>query len=110
MASPHKNTLRRLRSDGIVAETVEYQGYGQRTHDLLGFIDIVALCPTRGIIGIQATSRDHISHRREKIKGPCAKKAAAWLTAGGSIEIRGWSTRGPRQLELKIEAITLKDL
>lgn len=93
--SPTQRTLALLRSQGwrhvqVVEKFNRFAGVRQ---DLFGIIDILAIAPGH-ILGVQATSRDHVSHRLEKIlESPAAPD---WLDAGGMLVIHGWSKKGPR--------------
>lgn len=67
--TPTQRTLRHLRHEGLEAAIVEkfnpYAGkFGQR-QDMFGFIDIVALCPKRGILGVQSCGQSFKEHYRK---------------------------------------------
>ena len=57
--------------------------------DLLGFIDVLCLCPPY-MIGIQATTGGNVSARVKKICNDRAKHAWYWLNCGNAIEVWGW--------------------
>ena len=87
-----------LRDEGITYEIVEHRHHiTRRKRDLFGFIDILALPPVGGILGIQCGIGDRQVHLR-KIAGPKRDVAEAWLYAGGRIEVWTWSRvrRAPR--------------
>ncbi len=87
-----------LRDEGITHTIVEHRHHiTRRKRDLFGFIDIVALLPVVGILGIQCGIGDRQLHLR-KISGPKRDVAEAWLYAGGRIEVWTWSRvrRTPR--------------
>jgi len=97
---PTQRTMRALRERGTICEVVErfnpYAGkYGQR-HDLFNIIDIIALDPERGVVGIQACSQSSASHLR-KLKEERAQESMDWLsTPGTKLELWCW-----RKLKLK---------
>lgn len=97
--TPTTRTLKELRSHGFIVAKAEYwqaakfrPGGGVRI-DLFGFIDLVALCGSHGIVGIQATSGSNITSRIRKILTECREPAMAWLEAGGKIEVWGWKKK-----------------
>ena len=104
--SPTERTLQEWRSRGAIADVVERWisapdgagGFRTRGHkkDLFGFIDIVVVHENR-IIGVQATSGDHVAHRLTKIKEECAAKAIRWLEAGGLLQVIGWKKYAKRE-------------
>lgn len=72
--------------------------------DLFGFIDVIALKPGQ-ILAIQATSSGNSSARLAKISSECSQQAAAWLRAGGAIEVWGWHKyASSREVEMFDEA------
>jgi len=98
--SPTQRTLRALREHGLVAGIVErwnpYAGKCGLRQDLFGVIDIIALDPARGVIGIQSTGQDFAGHV-QKITGEKAQETAEWLSTPGTVlELWGW-----RKIKLK---------
>ena len=69
-----------------VAKT-EYTTRG-KSHDLLGFIDGIAMGPG-DLIALQACGKDWQPHVR-KILGPCREDAISWLLTGNRIILIGW--------------------
>lgn len=123
--SPTQRTLAALRHEGRTAAITEkwnpFAGprrpdgtaIGQR-NDLFGFIDVLALCPERGIVGVQCCARSgHAEHRR-KIIEQCTEHAMEWLRCGGKIELWSWAKQKVQRggkLERwmpKVEIITLE--
>ena len=94
--SPVQRTLRELRKQGLVADIVERRlpagpgmPYG-KTLDFLHIIDLMALDPNRGVVGIQVCGSDVPSHMK-KIKEQHVNNTIAWLeTPGTSLEVWGW--------------------
>lgn len=92
--SPTQRTLKELRDQGRTYGRVERfvqrpgKPHGIRI-DLFGFIDIIALDPERGIVGIQSCGQDFAAHYR-KITEECAELAIEWLNCRGKIELWGW--------------------
>ena len=94
--SPTQRTLRELRQLGRVCGIVErfnaHAGpFGVR-QDLFGFIDIIALDPERGIVGVQSCGQSHAAHKR-KILEERNQEALEWLKCGGTIELWSWTKR-----------------
>lgn len=105
-------TYKKLTEMGLRHATVETwnafarNGQGCR-QDLFGFIDILALDPERGFIGIQVCGTD-VSGHVSKIKHQRWKNCLAWLNAGGTVEIWSWVKKSNRY-QLKIRPITKAD-
>ena len=106
--SPAQRTLKELRKLGCIYQVVErWNSFAHIRQDLFGFIDIVALRPEVGIIGIQCTSRANHNARKEKIlASPLAKE---WLLCGGKIEVWSWGKLKKTGWTLKTEEITIQD-
>jgi len=108
MDSPTKRSLKYLREQGYIAQVVErFNPYAKVRVDLFGFIDIVAVQhdPNK-IVGVQTTTKGHMSDRIKKILG--ISEAKDWLNAGGQIHIHGWVKRG-RSWEVDVVTVTLVD-
>ena len=113
--SPTQRTLKRIRDAGATAAVAEYwlrvpnhPGGGVR-RDLFGFIDVVALWPGEGTIGIQATSGSNGRARVRKIATECRDNALAWLAQGNRIQVWDWrKLKGkwePRIVEVTVDLI-----
>lgn len=117
--SPTQRTLRYLRQQGRICGIVEkfnpHVGPHGIRQDLFGFIDIIALDPERGIIGIQSCGQDFAQHRR-KITEERTDIVAEWLKSGGKVELWGWRKlklkRGGKAMrwQPRIEEIVLEDV
>ena len=104
--SPTQLTLRELRGLGWQHQVVEYwHAHASKRVDLFGVIDILA-CSPDGILGIQATTRDNMWNRRNKMLTKKASQVSGWITAGGLLEIWGWDKKDGAW-RLKKETITL---
>ena len=92
--SPTQRSLALMLAHGHTCQVVErWNPFARVRQDLFGFVDIVAVGPLIGIVGVQATSSP-VAARLEKIYAePRARK---WLAAGGRIEIHGWTLKGAR--------------
>jgi len=95
-----QRTLRELRNQGRICDIVERwvkfsEGGGCRK-DLFGIIDILALDPARGIVGIQSTSGNCTSQHKKKLFEEKSNELAEWLKAGGKFELWSW-----RKVKLK---------
>jgi len=91
--SPTQRTLREMRKMGRICGIVErFNGYagphGVR-QDLFGFIDIIALDPQDGIVGVQSTGTDYSGHLK-KITQERAEEVREWLSCGGVVELWAW--------------------
>jgi hypothetical protein len=95
-----QRTIRELRNQGrtcaIVEKWNQHVGpYGVR-QDLFGIIDILALDPERGVVGIQSCGSDFAAHERTILEDR-AQESIEWLkTPGTSLELWGW-----RKVKLK---------
>ncbi len=116
--SPVERTLAEFRKRGIQSGIVERFIRGGRIafrKDLFGFIDIIALEPGRGIVGVQVTGDDFAAHRK-KIVQEKAQEACNWLAAGGKIDLWAWrkvrkpGTKKQMIWQPRIEEITDFDL
>ena len=95
--SPTQRTLQRIRKEGwpLVAVVERWNPHAMIRQDLYGFIDILAVCPRRGILAVQATSGSNVVSRVDKIASH--ENARPWLeTPGCRIEVWGW-----RKLKVK---------
>ena len=71
-----------------IANAWHAKGRGVRK-DLFGFIDLIAMRPGEGIIGVQSTGPDYSGHNK-KIVTECREKAIKWLKSGGRLELWAW--------------------
>ena len=90
--SPTQRTLRQLRQEGRICGIVErFNRFGGEfgiRQDLFNFIDLIALDPKEGIIGVQCCGRSgHAEHRKKILENEIVPE---WLKSGGSIEIWSW--------------------
>lgn len=69
MATHTNRALDILTQCGWLAGIVERKVSRIVTHDLFGFIDVIAVKPSDdcGILGLQVTDRTHVSHRVKKL-------------------------------------------
>ena len=87
--SPTQRSLKLLRSEGYTAEVVEkFIPKICIRRDLYGFIDILAMQPGKGFLGVQACHISDVSKRRAKIRAE--EKSVIFLLSGAKIEIHGW--------------------
>jgi hypothetical protein len=122
--TPTQRTLAALHRKGLKCGIVEKWnpfvrrkdgGRGIRM-DLFGFIDIIALDPNRGVIGVQSTGNDFAGHDR-KIRIERRAECTCWLlTPGAHFELWAWRKvkvkRGMKKTiyEPRIKIYTLDDL
>lgn len=107
--TPTQRTLKRARELGFEAQVVEkWVPQARRRVDLFGCIDVIAVQPGVGIIGIQTTSGTNHSARMAKARAE--PRLQTWLGAGGRFECWSWAKRGARgkrkTWELRREALT----
>ena len=94
--TPTQRTLKALRARGLTCAIVErWNPHVRIRQDLYGWIDILAIGPEAGIIGVQSTGQDFAGHLR-KLRGERVEKVREWLAAGGKAELWGW-----RKLKVK---------
>lgn len=95
--SPTQRTLRALREQGRVCEVVEkfnaFAGpHGQR-RDLFNIIDVIALDPVRGVVGVQSCGQSFSAHEH-KLLEERAQECIDWLSTPGTVlELWSWSKR-----------------
>ena len=97
---PTQRTIRELKNNGRVCAIVEKWNPHVGSHgirqDLFGIIDVLALDPERGVIGVQCCGGGLASHRRKMIEER-AQETYDWLsTPGTKLEIWAW-----RKVKLK---------
>lgn len=94
--SPTARSLALLRHEGWQVAVVERWIPGANVRaDLWHFADVLACHPReRRFLLVQATTVAHIGQRLAKVRA--RPEAAAWLEAGGSIEVHGWCLRNGR--------------
>ena len=92
--TPTQRTLRALRELGRVCAIVErwnqYAGPHGVRQDLFGILDVLALDPERGVVGIQSCGEAFAAHMR-KLTIERAQETTDWLrTPGTTLELWGW--------------------
>ncbi len=92
--SPTQRTIRELRNRGQVCAIVEKFNAHAEPHgvrqDLFGIIDVIALDPQRGVVGVQSCGSDFAAHMR-KMTQDKAQECIDWLsTPGTALELWGW--------------------
>ena len=118
--SPTQRTLRELRNQGRICAIVEkwnaYAGPHGIRQDLFGIIDVLALDPERGVVGVQSCGNSFAEHWR-KLTVEMAQNTIDWLaTPGTSLELWAWRKvkvkRGGKAMvwRPRIKAITIQDL
>jgi hypothetical protein len=110
--SPTQRTLKLLRDDGWLCYIVEkWNMHAKIRQDAYGFGDILAMCPGKGIMLVQACAGASHAARRQKILDE--PRARMWLQSGGGIHIVSWSKKGAagkRKLwEPRLEEVKLVD-
>jgi hypothetical protein len=120
--SATQRTIRALKNEGmkcgIVERYIAQAGPEGKRYDLFGIIDIIALDPTRGVIGIQSCT-DTLGAHLKKFQEERAEDCVDWLSTPGTyLEIWSWGKR-KRKLDKgyskalywmpKVRVITLDD-
>ena len=95
-----------LEADGWTVATVEQTiPHTFIKRDFLGFADLIACSPTRGIMAVQATGGGNLSARA--IKTRLEPRSAIWMASGGRVQIHDWVKRkGKQQRECRILELT----
>lgn len=121
--SPTQRTLRELRNQGRVCAITEkwvsipnHPGGGVR-RDLFGVIDVLALDPVRGFVGVQCCAGSGFNAHWIKMTQERAQESLDWLkTPGGVLELWGWRRlkvkRGGKAMvwRPRIREITIEDI
>jgi len=98
--SPTSRALADLREMGFTAQVVErWNPHARIRQDLFGCIDIVAIHPELGTLGVQACAGG--SHATRRVKCCGESKLRTWLTAGNAFEIWSYAKQGPRGQKVK---------
>jgi len=118
--TPTQRTIKAMKNDGRLCGIVErfnvFVGPHGIRQDLFGFVDIIALDPSQGIVGVQCCAGGGVAAHRRKIVEECHEAARQWLRCRGLIEIWGWRKvklrRGSAAVRWspRIIKITLDDL
>jgi len=118
--TPTQRTIRELKNQGRKCGIVErfnaHVGPHGIRQDLFGIIDIIALDPERGVVGIQTTGNDFAGHWR-KLTVERYQETRDWLeTPGAHLELWAWRKiklkRGGKAMRWapRVREITLEDL
>jgi hypothetical protein len=87
-----RHSVKQLEAEGWTVGVVEQRiPHCFITRDYLGFADIIACSPTRGIMAVQVTGGGHGPSRVEKIRSE--PRSAIWLASGGRIQVHDWRKR-----------------
>ena len=90
--SANNASKKRLEAEGWTVDVVEQRiPHCFITRDFLGFADLIAVSPTRGIMAVQVTGGGNGPSRLEKTRNE--PRHAIWLAAGGRIQIHDWRKR-----------------
>lgn len=120
VVTPTQRTIRELKNLGRRCAVVEkwnaYAGPRGIRQDLFGIIDVLALDPARGFVGVQCCGSDFAAHWR-KMTEEHAQECLDWLsTPGGCLELWAWrkvkAKRGGLQMvwRPRVREITIEDL
>ena len=118
--SPTQRTMRELKNLGRRCAIVEKWNanvgpFGIR-QDMFGIIDIIALDPERGVVGVQSCGQSYAAHMRT-LTIERYQESYDWLSTPGTVlELWGWRKvkvkRGGKAMvwRPRIKIITLEDL
>lgn len=118
--SPTQRTIRALKDQGRTCAIVEkfnsFVGPHGIRQDMFGIIDIIALDPERGVIGVQACGQAFSEHFK-KLTIEKAQESTEWLeTPGTVLELWGWrkikKVKGGKAMiwQPRIHVFTLEDI
>lgn len=100
----------------MAAIVERWNGYAAVRQDLFGILDVIALDPQRGVVGIQSCGQDFAAHWR-KLTDERAQESCDWLTTPGtSLELWAWRKvkvrRGGKaeRWAARVALVTLADL
>jgi len=92
--SATQRTLKALRQMGRRCDIVErfnpYVGQHGIRQDLFNIIDLIALDPERGIVGVQCTTGNCYSDHWKKLTVDHAQESYDWVECGGILELWAW--------------------
>lgn len=93
--SPTQRTIRYLRNQGrrcgIVEKFNAHAGPHGIRQDLFGIIDVIALDPEQGVVGVQCCAGSGFAAHYRKIAEECADASLEWLsTPGTRLELHAW--------------------
>lgn len=93
--TPTQRTIRELKNNGRKCAIVEkwnpHVGPHGIRQDLFGIIDVIALDPEQGVVGIQCCAGSGFSSHLKKITEERAQDTLDWLqTPGTALELWGW--------------------
>ena len=98
--TPTQRTMRELRAAGCRCAVVEkWNSFARRgaggppgiRQDLFGIVDVLALDPTRGFVGVQCCAGSGFVAHFCKLTAENAQASLDWLsTPGGNLEIWAW--------------------
>lgn len=113
--------MRELRNQGrrcaIVEKWNQHVGPHGIRQDLFGIIDVLALDPERGVVGVQCCAGSGFAKHEQKILVEHAQETIDWLsTPGTSLELWGWRkvklNRGGKaeRWQPRVRVFSLEDL
>ncbi len=99
--------VKHLEADGWTVGVVESRiPHTFITRDFLGFADLVACSPSRGIMAVQVTGGAGSSNRNARIaKIKAEARAAIWLASGGRIRVMSYEGKGNERELVEMEIL-----
>ena len=114
--TPTQRTIRELRKMGRRCAIVEkWNSHAKIRQDLFGVIDVLALDPERGVVGVQSCGNSFSAHYK-KLTEERADECIEWLeTPGTVLELWAWRkvklVRGGKAMrwQARIHDFTVED-
>lgn len=92
----------------MVAKVEHFNTFAGVRQDLFGFIDLIAIHPRYGTIGIQVCGKDWSSHIK-KLTGQRREALILWLASGSRCILVGWRQLKTDGWQPRVREFTLAD-
>lgn len=91
MESYLERSMKVLKRHGFMVQKVEtFNQFGNVRQDLFGFIDILAIHPSYGTVGVQVCGPGDFAEHMDKLLGSRREALMLWLLAGNKAVLVGW--------------------
>lgn len=91
MSSYLEKTNDVLKAANFTTQKVEtFNMHAGVRQDLYGFIDLLAMHPSHGIVGVQVCGPSDYAEHVKKMLGPRREALILWLASGGRAILVGW--------------------
>ncbi|HQD86810.1 MAG TPA: hypothetical protein PK822_07880, partial [Bacillota bacterium] len=86
-----QRTLKALRNDGwLVVVAERWNPYARKRQDLFGWIDLVAIKPGVGIMGVQVCTQSFSAHMKKYAQAELLDAIRSWRNSGGLAQLWVW--------------------